>query len=81
MPARCFGLSVRIEDQTLTPVDVLNPNPKDVFRTHSCILNHEEDILQGLFCDSEQLRLSFWVNGQLTAYFFHRLPKTSECLS
>jgi hypothetical protein len=56
-------------DQTLTPVDVLNPNPKDLLRAHSCILNHDEDILQGLFHDSEQLRLGFWVDDQFTAYF------------
>jgi hypothetical protein len=50
-------------------VDVLNPNPKDLLRAHSCILNHDEDILQGLFHDSEQLRLGFWVDDQFTAYF------------
>jgi hypothetical protein len=38
MPARRFGLSVRVEDQTLTPVEVLNPNPKDLVRPHSGIL-------------------------------------------
>jgi hypothetical protein len=36
----------------LTRVDVLNPNPKDFLRTNSRILDHDEDVLQGLFCEA-----------------------------
>jgi hypothetical protein len=72
MPACCFGFSIRIEDQTLTPVDILNANAKDFLRAHPCVLNYDKDILHWLFCDSEQLRLSFRINGQFTAYFLHQ---------
>ncbi len=73
MPPRRFGFSIRIENQTSSPIDVFNPNAKNLLRPQPRVLNHDQYILHWLFCDREQLRFGLPVYGHFATYFFHQL--------
>jgi hypothetical protein len=59
------------EISSVESLDVLNSNAEYLLCTHPRILNCDEHILQRLFCNRKQSRLSFQIDRQLATYFFH----------
>ena len=50
-------------------VNVLDPNPKDLIRSHSRVLNDDQNIVERLFANGDQLCLAVGIKNLLPFWF------------